>query len=85
MSGEEIKPLTGERKMKKFSFPVDIVVHDDGVDIDEVVTAVSQCLSVEGIEAAVKEPTIKSLTEQGYKIWRSRVLGVSVEDLAETA
>lgn len=71
--------------MIKFTFPVDIVVHDDSVDVSEIASAIQSCASVDGLECVVKAPKEVALTEQGYKVWRARVAGVKVADLEAEA
>lgn len=69
--------------MKKFTFPVDVVVHDNTVDMSEVADAIAQCVSVDGLECVVKAPKEVLLSEQGYKVWRARVAGISVASIEE--
>jgi hypothetical protein len=66
--------------MKKFSFAVDVVA--DELDRDSVVQSISECLgaSLPGdVHANVKAGEVKSFSEQGYKVWRARVTGVTAE------
>lgn len=66
--------------MKKFSFVVDIVADD--LDRDGVVDSISGCLSdalPSDAHANVKAGEVKAFSEQGYKVWRARVTGVTAE------
>ena len=66
--------------MKKFSFIVDIVA--DEIDRDDVVSSISSCLSdslPSDVHANVKAGEVKAFSEQGYKVWRARVTGVTAE------
>jgi len=70
--------------MKKFSFAVDIVA--DELDRDEVVSSIRDCLSNSlpgDIHANVKAGEIKAFSEQGYKVWRARVTGVTAEQAGD--
>lgn len=66
--------------MKKFSFAVDVV--GDDVDSSAVVEALRKTLNKELSEevfANVKPAGVKAFSEQGYKVWRARVTGQTVE------
>ena len=66
--------------MKKFSFVVDVVA--DELDRDGVVDSIRSCLSdaLPGdVHANVKAGEVKAFSEQGYKVWRARVTGVTAE------
>jgi len=66
--------------MKKFSFAVDIV--GDEIDSADVVATLTKALSDElpgDVHANVKPSGIKAFSEQGYKVWRARVTGVTAE------
>jgi hypothetical protein len=70
--------------MKKFSFAVDIVADD--LDRDEVVSSIRSCLTdaLPGdVHANVKAGEIKAFSEQGYKVWRARVTGVTAEQAGD--
>jgi len=70
--------------MKKFSFVVDIVADD--LDRDEVVGSIRSCLSESlssDIHANVKAGEVKAFSEQGYKVWRARVTGVTAEQAGD--
>jgi len=70
--------------MKKFSFIVDIVA--DELDRDTVVDSISSCLSdaLPGdVHANVKAGEVKAFSEQGYKVWRARVTGVTAKQAGD--
>jgi hypothetical protein len=70
--------------MKKFSFAVDIVA--DELDRDSVVDQIRECLSgslPSDVHANVKAGEIKAFSEQGYKVWRARVTGVTAEQAGD--
>lgn len=66
--------------MKKFTFAVDVVA--DELDRDGVVDSIRSCLNdaIPGdAHASVKAGEVKVFSEQGYKVWRARVTGVTAE------
>jgi hypothetical protein len=66
--------------MKKFSFVVDVVADD--LDREVVVDSIRSCLSdtlPDEIHASVKAGEVKAFSEQGYKVWRARVTGVTAK------
>jgi len=66
--------------MKKFSFIVDVVADD--LDREVVVDSISTCLAdalPSDVHANVKAGEVKSFSEQGYKVWRARVTGVTAK------
>ena len=70
--------------MKKFSFAVDVV--GDEVDSSAVVEALRKTLTKELSEdtfANVKPAGVKAFSEQGYKVWRARVTGVTAEQAGD--
>lgn len=70
--------------MKKFSFAVDVVADD--LDRDGVVEAIRSCLSDSlpgDVHANVKAGEVKAFSEQGYKVWRARVTGVTAEQAGD--
>ena len=72
------------RFMKKFSFAVDVVA--DELDRDSVVDSIRACLSdaLPGdVHANVKAGEVKAFSEQGYKVWRARVTGVTAEQAGD--
>lgn len=70
--------------MKKFSFVVDIVT--DELDRDGVIDSIRSCLTdaLPGdVHANVKAGEVKAFSEQGYKVWRARVTGVTAEQAGD--
>jgi hypothetical protein len=70
--------------MKKFSFVVDIVADD--LDREAVIDSVRSCLSdtlPDDIHASVKAGEVKAFSEQGYKVWRARVTGVTAKQAGD--
>lgn len=66
--------------MKKFTFAVDVVA--DELDRDSVVDSIRECLTnslASDVHANVKAGEVKAFSEQGYKVWRARVTGVTAE------
>jgi hypothetical protein len=74
----------GECTMKKFAFSVDIVA--DELDRDSVIESLRSCLSDSlpgDIHASVKAGEVKAFSEQGYKVWRARVTGVTAKQAGD--
>jgi hypothetical protein len=72
--------------MNKYSFIVDVVAGD--LDRDEVVDSLRSCLSGSlpgDVHANVKAGEVKAFSEQGYKVWRARVTGVTAEQAGDAA
>ena len=72
--------------MQKFSFNVDIVA--DSLDRDVVVESIRECLSdalTSDVHASVKAGEVKAFSEQGYKVWRARVTGVTADAAGDAA
>lgn len=72
--------------MQKFSFSVDVVADD--LDRDSVVDTLRSCLSDSlpgDVHANVKAGEVKAFSEQGYKVWRARVTGVTAEQAGDAA
>jgi hypothetical protein len=70
--------------MKKFSFVVDVVA--DELDRDGVVDSIRGCLTdalPSDVHANVKAGEVKAFSEQGYKVWRARVTGVTAEQAGD--
>ena len=70
--------------MKKFSFAVDIVA--DELDRDSVVDQIRSCLNENldsDVHANVKAGEVKAFSEQGYKVWRARVTGVTAKQAGD--
>jgi hypothetical protein len=72
--------------MQKFAFVVDVVATD--LDRDSIVDSLRECLSdalPEGVHASVKAGEVKAFSEQGYKVWRARVTGVTADQAGDAA
>ncbi len=70
--------------MKKFSYAVDIVC--DAIDSDDVVSILTKALSVgleSDVQANVKTAGVKSFSEQGWKVYRARVMGVTAKQAGD--
>ena len=72
--------------MQKFAFSVDVVATE--LDRDAVAESIRECL--EGclpgdVHASVKAGEVKAFSEQGYKVWRARVTGVTAEAAGDAA
>jgi hypothetical protein len=70
--------------MKKFSFAVDIV--SDELDREDIANSIRACLSENlsgDAHASVKAGEVKAFSEQGYKVWRARVTGVTAEQAGD--
>lgn len=72
--------------MQKFSFVVDIVASD--LDRGSVVDQISACLADNlpgDVHANVKAGEVKAFSEQGWKVFRARVLGITAEQAGDAA
>ena len=72
--------------MQKFAFSVDIVATE--LDRDAIVESLTAALNdaLPGdVHANVKAGEVKSFSEQGYKVWRARVTGVTAEAAGDSA
>jgi len=72
--------------MQKFAFSVDVVA--DELDREVVVESIRECLSdalPSDVHASVKAGEVKAFSEQGYKVWRARVTGVTAEAAGDSA
>jgi hypothetical protein len=72
--------------MQKFAFSVDIVATE--LDRDAIVESLTAALndSLPGdVHANVKAGEVKSFSEQGYKVWRARVTGVTADAAGDSA
>lgn len=73
----------------KYSFGVDIVGLEDCIDREAVAQAIADMLdekfgaSVEDI--GVKAGAVKKFSEQGRKVWRARVTGVTADQAGDSA
>ena len=72
--------------MQKFAFSVDIVATE--LDREAIVESLTAALndSLPGdVHANVKAGEVKSFSEQGYKVWRARVTGVTADAAGDSA
>jgi hypothetical protein len=72
--------------MQKFAFVVDVVATE--LDRESVVEAIRTCLTDSlptDVHASVKAGEVKAFSEQGYKVWRARVTGVTAEVAGDAA
>jgi hypothetical protein len=72
--------------MQKFTFSVDVVA--DALDRESIVDSIRECLSdslPNDVHASVKAGEVKAFSEQGYKVWRARVTGVTAEVAGDAA
>ena len=72
--------------MQKFTFNVDVVATD--LDRDAIVESLTAALNdaLPGdVHANVKAGEVKSFSEQGYKVWRARVTGVTADAAGDSA
>ena len=70
--------------MQKFSFNVDVVAA--ALDREVVTEAIRECLAdtLPGdVHDSVKAGEVKAFSEQGYKVWRARVTGVTAEQAGD--
>ena len=70
--------------MKKFSFVVDIVATD--LDREVVVDSIGDCLRdalPADVYANVKAGEVKAFSEQGFKVFRARVMGVTAKQAGD--
>lgn len=72
-----------EKMMKKFTFTVDMVANE--LDIENVKLGLSLYCKDNHIDAVsqVKAAGIKSFSEQGFKVWRARVTGVTAKQAGD--
>jgi hypothetical protein len=69
--------------MKKFSFTVDMVADD--LNIETTKNGIQQFLAErhEDVVSQVKSAGVKSFSEQGFKVWRARVTGVTAKQAGD--
>lgn len=69
--------------MKKFSFAIDMV--SDDLDNDAIIAGLRQYLADnhEDIVSQVKAAGVKAFSEQGFKVWRARVTGVTAKQAGD--
>ena len=66
--------------MKKYTFVLDVVT-DGSLDTDSIVQTLIANVENDGIYAAVKPVKVSPLKEQGFKVWRARVAGITEESV----
>jgi hypothetical protein len=66
--------------MKKFTFVLDVVT-DGSLDTDSIAQTLIANVENEGVYAAVKPVKVTALKEQGFKVWRARVAGITEESV----
>lgn len=72
--------------MQKFSFNVNVVA--DALDREAVVESIRECLTdaLPGdVHASVKTGEVKTFSEQGWKVFRARVIGITAEQAGDSA
>jgi len=70
--------------MKKFSFIVDIVATD--LDREVIVDSIGDCLREalpDDVHANVKAGEVKTFSEQGFKVFRARVMGITAKQAGD--
>lgn len=69
--------------MKKFSFTIDMVAND--LDIDSVKQGLAlYCQDNHtDVVSQVKSAGVKAFSEQGFKVWRARVTGVTAKQAGD--
>lgn len=70
--------------MKKYSISVDLV--GDDVDVADAISKIQENLAStlpETTFSSVKAGGIKSFSEQGYKVWRARVTGITAKQAGD--
>ena len=79
-----LEPKFGDYDMKAYSFLVTIA--SENLDCEVVVDNLRECMIdglPEGTLAHVKLDGIKNYSEQGYKVFRSRVFGISAKQAGD--
>jgi len=66
--------------MKKFTFVLDVVT-DGELDTQTIADTLIANVENENVYAAVKPVKITALKEQGFKVWRARVAGITEESV----
>jgi hypothetical protein len=69
--------------MNKYSFTVDMVT--DNLDIESVKSDLQSFLATNNSEVVsqVKTAGVKAFSEQGFKVWRARVTGVTAKQAGD--
>ena len=66
--------------MKKFTFVLDVVTDGD-LDTKSIAETLIANVENENVYAAVKPVKVTALKEQGFKVWRARVAGITEESV----
>jgi hypothetical protein len=66
--------------MNKFTFVLDVVT-DGELDTQTIADTLIANVENENVYAAVKPVKITALKEQGFKVWRARVAGITEESV----
>jgi|LakMenEpi03Aug12_release.lakeMendotaPanAssembly.Ray.scaffolds.fasta_scaffold430258_3 hypothetical protein len=66
--------------MKKYTFVLDVVT-DGSLDTDSISQTLIANVETDGVYAAVKPVKASDLKEQGFKVWRARVAGITEESV----
>ena len=66
--------------MKKFTFVLDVVTDGD-LDTKSIAETLIANVENDGVYAAVKPVKVSPLKEQGFKVWRARVAGITEASL----
>ncbi|MFM9151725.1 MAG: hypothetical protein ACKOPU_05570 [Candidatus Planktophila sp.] len=66
--------------MKKYTFVLDVVT-DVTLDTDSISQTLIANVENHGVYAAVKPVKATDLKEQGFKVWRARVAGITEQSV----
>lgn len=66
--------------MKKFTFVLDVVT-EGSLDVEAIAKSIVSNVESDGVYAAVKPVKAAALKEQGFKVWRARVAGITEESV----
>ena len=66
--------------MKKFTFVLDVVT-DGELDTQSIADTLIANVENENVYAAIKPVKVTALKEQGFKVWRARVAGITEESV----
>lgn len=73
-------------KMNKYTIPVIVVC--ENLDTEVVQTSLAECLRdslPDGTMCIVQEASVKPLSEQGQKVLRARVFGITAQEAGDAA
>lgn len=66
--------------MKKYTFVLDVVT-DGELDTQTIADTLIANVENENVYAAIKPVKVTALKEQGFKVWRARVAGITEESV----